>query len=42
MSLTSQRPDINSFKELADDSNYKLTVLKGAVPEHIFLVIIVS
>lgn len=40
MSLTSKRPDINSFKDLANDPNYQLTVLKGAIPEHIFLVMI--
>ena len=40
MSLTSQRPDINSLKDLATDPNYQLTNLKGTDTELMFLVTI--
>ena len=38
MSLTSQRPDINSLKDLATDPNYQLTNLKGTFTERMFMV----
>ena len=38
MSLTSQRPDINSFKDLATDPGYQPTTIKGTFTERIFLV----
>lgn len=38
MSLTSQRPDINSLKDLATDPSYQLTTLKGTDTELMFLV----
>jgi len=41
MSLTTKRPDINSFKELAEDPNYQLTNLKGTDTELMFLVNII-
>ena len=41
MSLTSKRPDINSFKELAEDPYYQLSNLKGTDIEVMFLVNII-
>ena len=38
MSLTSKGPDISSFKDLATDSNYQLTNLKGTFTERLFMV----
>ncbi len=39
MSLTSKRPDISSFKDLATDFNKQLTNLKGTFTERLFMVI---
>ena len=33
MSITYQRPDINSFKDLANNPNYEATILKGSISE---------
>ena len=33
MSITYQRPDINSFKDLAHNPNYEATILKGSISE---------
>jgi len=38
MSLTTKRPDINSFEELANDPDYRLTNFKGTYIETMFLV----
>lgn len=38
MSLTFQRPEINTFRELADNPNYQLATLEGSLAEVIFLV----
>jgi len=38
MSLTFQRPEINSFRELAANPNYQLVTLEGSNAEIIFLV----
>lgn len=36
MSLTSKRPDLSSFKDLATVSNYQLTDLKRTFTERLF------
>jgi len=38
MSLTFQRPDINTFEELATNPNYQMTTFKGTTAEVVFLV----
>ncbi len=38
MSLTFQRPEINSFRDLAANPNYQLVTLEGSLAEIIFLV----
>ncbi len=40
MSLTYQRPEINTFQDLATNPNYQLTTFKGSTAEVIFLVTI--
>lgn len=40
LSLTFQRPEINSFRDLATNPNYQLATLEGSMPENIFMVII--
>lgn len=39
MSLTYQRPEINTFQDLATNPNYQMTTFKGSTAEIIFLVI---
>ena len=39
MSITYQRPDINSFKDLAHNPNYEATILKGSISEIDILVL---
>ena len=33
MSITYQRPEINSFKDLANNPNYQATIKKGSISE---------
>lgn len=33
MSITYQRPEINSFKDLANNPNYQATIQKGSIGE---------
>ena len=40
MSLTFQRPDINSFQDLADNPNYQLITIGGTIGETVLLVIL--
>jgi len=42
MSTTYQRPDINSFKDLANNPNYQATIVKGSLSEIDILVLNVN